>query len=85
MLLSLPLAFYGKFDVVDVVRDVWTNTWSEHPASEEAVVRMYLKEIVDIVQPRLLERSWEVKRQVRVKKMAGSARGHEKKNETNRN
>lgn len=58
------MAFYGKFDVVEVVKDVWTDVWNEHPATEEATVRIYLKEIIDIVQPRLIERSWEVKRQV---------------------
>lgn len=31
---------------------------------EEATVRIYLREIIDIVKPRLVERSWEVKRQV---------------------
>lgn len=68
---SLPLAFYGKFDSVDIVKAVWSDVWNEHPAMEEATIRIYLREIVEIVQPRLVERSWEVKRQVRWGRVSG--------------
>eukprot|EP00055_Hartaetosiga_balthica_P016260 m.101800 g.101800 ORF g.101800 m.101800 type:complete len:1977 (-) comp9068_c0_seq1:244-6174(-) len=60
----VPLSFFGKHDESTVLRGVWDEVWAEASrGTTKTTVRVYAKEILDVLRPRLRDRLWTVKKQ----------------------
>lgn len=59
----IPLIYYGTFEEDKTTKKLWLDAWNQQPTTEESALRMYFAELMAIVQPRLEERDWVVKRQ----------------------
>jgi hypothetical protein len=55
--------FFGKHDEQKTTSKLWADAWALQPASESAAVRLYYGELLRILEPRLQERDWTIKRQ----------------------
>ena len=55
--------YYGTFEEDKTTKKLWVDAWNQQPTTEESALRLYFEELMVIVQPRLEERDWVVKRQ----------------------
>lgn len=55
--------YYGTFDENKTAAKLWSDAWSRQTSSETASLRLYFDELLRIVEPRLEESDWSVRRQ----------------------
>ncbi|EGW31826.1 uncharacterized protein SPAPADRAFT_51799 [Spathaspora passalidarum NRRL Y-27907] len=57
----LPLAYIGKFDAVEQVRENFDRVWIEHSGGKSAI-KLYLAEIVDLIKKYIQSNKFEVRK-----------------------
>ncbi|CAG8483679.1 8071_t:CDS:10 [Racocetra fulgida] len=59
----LPLAYYGLHDSDTGIKNVWNEVWDENTAGSTSAIKLYLKELIDLLSTLLESPSWQTKRQ----------------------
>eukprot|EP00056_Hartaetosiga_gracilis_P021694 m.25829 g.25829 ORF g.25829 m.25829 type:complete len:1985 (-) comp9214_c0_seq1:83-6037(-) len=60
----IPLSFFGKHDDSSILRGLWSEVWAEAAhGTVKTTVRVFAKEILLVLRPRLRDRLWTVKQQ----------------------
>eukprot|EP00039_Didymoeca_costata_P013908 m.217981 g.217981 ORF g.217981 m.217981 type:complete len:1891 (-) comp15896_c0_seq5:51-5723(-) len=59
----LPLAFVGMYDESKVVSKLFGEVWSDNTAGNEAGIKLYIPELIELILPCFEDRSWNIKKQ----------------------
>ncbi|CAG8680578.1 13176_t:CDS:10, partial [Dentiscutata heterogama] len=59
----LPLAYYGLHDSDTGIKNVWNQVWDENTAGSTSAIKLYLKELIDLLSTLLESPSWQTKHQ----------------------
>ncbi|CAJ0835750.1 10586_t:CDS:10 [Entrophospora sp. SA101] len=59
----LPLTYYGMHDSDNNIKKIWVDIWEENTAGSTGAVKLYLKEIIELLTVLLESPSWSTKRQ----------------------
>lgn len=59
----LPIAFLGTHDADETVKKVWSEVWEANISRPSTAVKMFAKEIVELVTSSLKSQSWPIKTQ----------------------
>ncbi|CAG8697561.1 1945_t:CDS:2 [Gigaspora rosea] len=59
----LPFAYYGLHDSDTGIKNVWNEVWDENTAGSTNAIKLYLKELIELLSTLLESPSWQTKRQ----------------------
>ncbi|CAG8663072.1 17683_t:CDS:10, partial [Racocetra persica] len=59
----LPLAYYGLHDSDTGIKNVWNEVWDENTTGSTSAIKLYLKELIDLLSTLLESPLWQTKHQ----------------------